>query len=122
MRATVAGQVLDLEFEAASRAESGDRGWIERQGEGTRDANSFGRTAATILEACCDAGRWSHGFRIANSTAEFDCAALVRKLSPLIEPTISTPASFLRVSRICAATASVRSSEAPSGPCMTTKK
>ena len=69
-----------------------------------------------MFEACWDAGRSSQGFRIANSTAEFDCAALVRKFSPEIEPTISTPGSLRRTSRTWAATASVRSSEAPSGP------
>ena len=53
--------------------------------------SSFGRTAATIFEAFCSGGRSSQGFRMANSTAEFDCAALVRKLRPLIEPTMSTP-------------------------------
>ena len=84
--------------------------------------SSFGRTAATIFDACCDAGRSSQGLRMANSTAEFDWAALVRKLSPEIEPTISTPGSAWSTSRTWRATASVRSSEAPSGPWITTKK
>ena len=52
---------------------------------------------------------------MANSTAEFDCAALVRKLRPLIEPTMSTPGVACRISRTFLAAASVRSSEAPSG-------
>ena len=84
--------------------------------------SSFGRTAATIFEAFCSGGRSSQGFRMANSTAELDCAALVRKLSPLIEPTMSTPGVLCSTSRTCLATASVRSSEAPSGPWTTTKK
>ena len=54
-------------------------------------ASSFGRTCATSFEAFCSGPRSSHGFRIANSTAEFDCAALVRKLRPLMKPAISTP-------------------------------
>ena len=33
---------------------------------------------------------------MANSTAELDCAALVRKLRPLIEPTMSTPGRALQ--------------------------
>ena len=45
---------------------------------------------------------------MANSTAEFDCAALVRKFKPLIEPTMSTPGVLFRTSRTCLATASVR--------------
>ena len=55
-------------------------------------------------------------------TAEFDCAALVRKLSPLIEPTISTPGVLCSTSRTFSATASVRCKEAPSGSWITTKK
>ena len=47
------------------------------------------RTA--FSEAVREAGRSSQGFKIANSTAELLCAALVRKFNPLIEPTISTP-------------------------------
>ena len=59
---------------------------------------------------------------IANSTAEFDCAALVRKFKPLIEPTISTPGVACKMSRTLLAAASVRSNEAPSGSWITTKK
>ena len=84
--------------------------------------NSFGRTEATMREAFSSGPRSSHGLRMANSTAELDCAALVRKLRPLIEPAISTPGVFISISRTCLATASVRSSEAPSGNWMRAKK
>lgn len=47
------------------------------------------------MDAFCEDGRSSHGFKMANSTAEFDCAALVKKLRPLIEPTMSTPGVLL---------------------------
>ena len=52
---------------------------------------------------------------MANSTAEFDCAALVRKFRPLIEPTISTPGVSCKILRTCLATSSVRCNDAPSG-------
>ena len=55
-------------------------------------------------------------------TAEFDCAALVKKLSPLIEPTMSTPGVPSNMPFTFSATASVRSREAPSGSWITTKK
>ena len=77
--------------------------------------SSLPRTSATMRDAPCAGGRSSHGFRIANSTAELDWAALVRKLSPLTEITLSTPACACSTSRTFLATASVRSSEEPSG-------
>ena len=83
---------------------------------------SLPRTSATSFDALWSGPRSSQGFRMANSTAEFDCAALVRKFRPLIEPTMSTPGVACRMSRAFFATASVRSSEAPSGSWMTTKK
>ena len=89
---------------------------------GRAQADGLEETTAQELDAVCSGGRSSQGLRIANSTAEFDCAALVRKFSPLIEPTMSTPGVRCRISRTCLATASVRSSEAPSGSWMTTKK
>ncbi len=80
------------------------------------------RTSATIREAVWEGGRSSHGLRIPNSTAELDWAALVRKLRPLIDPTMSTPGVLSRIPRTFSATASVRCREAPSGSWITTKK
>src|SRR6202022_920636 len=62
-RTAAAGEVLDLELKAAGRAEAGDRWGAERQRDGVRDLSSFGRTEATMVEAFCSGGRWSHGLR-----------------------------------------------------------
>ncbi len=58
----------------------------------------------------------------ANSTPVLDCAAPVRKLKPATETTSWTPGVAFKMSRTCFATSSVRSTEAPSGSCMTAKK
>ena len=90
-------EILDLKFEAAGGAEARDRRRIEAQREGVRNAEQLRphrRRRASRRSA--RAARSSHGFRIANSTAEFDCAALVRKFRPLIEPTMSTPGVALQ--------------------------
>ena len=122
--AAAAREILDLEFEAAGGAEPGDRGRIEAQRERLGNAEQLRpRTCATMAEALLRRRpRSSHGLRMANSTAELDCAALVRKFRPLIEPTMSTPGVACRMSRTFLATASVRSSDAPSGSWTTTKK
>ena len=120
--AAAPGQILDLELEAAGRAEAGDRGRIEAQREGVGDLQQLRAHGGDDARGVLLGPRSSHGFRIANSTAAFDWLALVRKLKPLIEPTISTPGVRSKVSRTCLATASVRSSEAPSGSWITTKK
>ncbi len=75
-------QVLHLELEAAGGAEAGDGGRVEGEREGAGEPHQLRAHAATISEARCAGGRSSQGFRMANSTAEFDCAALVRKLRP----------------------------------------
>ena len=61
-----------LEFEAAGGAKARDRRRIEAQRESFRDGQELGRTAATMAEAFCSGPRSSHGFRMANSTAELD--------------------------------------------------
>ena len=62
-------------------------------------ASSFGRTEATKADAFSSGPRSLHGFRTANSIAEFDCAALVRKLRPLMKPAIWTPGVACKMSR-----------------------
>ena len=97
-----AGEILDLELEAAGRAETVDRRRVEAQREGVGNGEQlWPHLRRPAFEALCSGPRSSHGLRIANSTAEFDCAALVRKLRPLMKPAISTPGVACRMSRTC---------------------